>query len=262
MRYFLHIAYNGKKYSGWQRQKDALGIQEVVETSLTKVLGRPTTCVGCGRTDAGVHASQYVLHFDLPQAIDFDAVFRFNKVLPDDIVVFDVLPMDEKAHAQYDATKRTYDYFLHFTDDPFLNPLSTLYTEGDLAVDQMKAAVDLLVGEHDFRMFCKRPDIYKHTLCKVSATQLHLNKKQNRLHFQITSNRFVRGMIRLLVGNLLKLGEGKITLEEFESYLNNEKKPPFFNLAYPQGLYLSKIEYPYLNVEMKSELFGLLKKEF
>lgn len=246
MRTFLHIGYKGTNYHGWQRQPNVISIQQTIEEALSKMLRNNITVVGCGRTDAGVHASQYFLHFDLPDEIDYDIVYRLNKMLPDDIAIFEAIEVDKNSHTQYDATKRTYQYLLHFKKDPFLHDFSSYYDMKSIDFDKMNEAVELIPNFKNFRSFCKSPDIYKHTNCKVSSAKLFLNKNKDRMRIEISSNRFVRGMIRLLVLRIVEIGKGNLDMETFKSYLSAEVELPFKTYAYPQGLYLSKVVYPYL----------------
>lgn len=246
-RYFFHIGYHGKQYRGWQRQPGATAsVQEMLEDTLHKMLGQKTTCIGCGRTDAEVHASQYFFHIDVEQEWTYDPVFRLNKMLPDDLAIFEVLPMPDQAHARYDATWRTYDYFIHRYKDPFLAGISAYYPLENLDLDFLKTATNILQQQTDFRAVCKRPDIYKHTLCNVAQADFWIDESQERLRFQIKANRFVRGMVRLSVAKLLEVATGHLPLNTFKDHLSNRTPFQFMNYAYPQGLYLSKVEYPYL----------------
>ena len=127
LRYFFHCAYKGGSYHGWQRQPDVLGVQQVLEETLSKVLKRRIICLGCGRTDAGVHASQYFFHIDVTESLPADLVFILNKMLPDDISIFDIIAVPSTHHAQFGATARTYDYLIHQTKDPFLQEISAQY---------------------------------------------------------------------------------------------------------------------------------------
>ena len=258
MRYFLHIAYKGKDYKGWQRQTADISIQQVIEEKLQLMLGRKQRVVicGCGRTDAGVHADQYFFHVDIDEILDYDPVFRLNKMLPDDIAVFDFIPVAENAHTQYDATKRTYNYFIHFYKEPFLNESSTLYLEEALDLQKMRQALEVLTRYGDFRALCKSPDKVNHTRCNISSTQLFLHETGTRIRLEITSNRFLRGMIRLIVYNVLKVGQGKMSLEDWEAFIAKNENPSYKKLAPPQGLFLSKIEYPYLKIAQKKAYVG------
>ena len=245
MKFFIHLAYKGTCYFGWQRQPHHLSVQEVLEGALEKMLGKKTNCVGCGRTDTGVHASQFYCHIKVDQAFDFDPVFRLNKMLPDDISIFGFIPVEWDAHAQHDAISRTYTYRIHTKKDAFLSEVSSFYTNANLDVEVMQKAVALLPHYTDYRSFCKQPNLYKNTLCKISEATLSVNGNNGNLIFEITANRFLRGMVRILVGNILEVGYGRMTLSNFEGCLKNGNKPVHFNAAYPQGLYLSKIVYPY-----------------
>jgi tRNA pseudouridine38-40 synthase len=262
MRYFLHIAYSGTNYRGWQMQTKSVSVQEIFERTLSQVFKKQIHVVGCGRTDAEVHASQYFLHFENKDTWEFDLVFRLNKMLPKDIAVFDCIPVEADKHARFHAVKRTYDYFLHTVKDPFLRNVSTLYTENKLDALKMAEAVVILVKYNDYGAFCKTPDAHSTTLCKVTKAILFHNENQTRLRFQISSNRFLRGMIRILVGNLLQIGAGKMTLEEFEELLITKNRPKKLEMAHPQGLFLSEVQYPFLNIETKTSLSFLENTEW
>jgi len=259
MRYFLHIGYDGANYRGWQRQAEAKSVQETIEKKLQQIFKSKVTVYGCGRTDAGVHASQYMLHINLSEAFSFDLKFRLNKNLPNDIVVYDVVEVKEKQHARYDASSRTYDYFIHFQNDPVLNKYSSLYELENLDFEAMKTAASMLTLGKDFRHFCKQPDVHNHTFCEVSNAKLSVNANETRMHFTMTANRFLRGMMRIIVATLLEIGLKNLTLKEFEDMLNSigaetEKHP-----AFPNGLFLSKIDYPYLNLPEKENICTFLK---
>jgi tRNA pseudouridine38-40 synthase len=259
MKYFLHVAYNGTDYSGWQRQPDAFTVQQTIEEKLASIFKKFVTVYGCGRTDAGVHASQYILHIVLEEELKFDLVFRLNKHLPRDIRVYDVLPMESKQHAMYDAISRTYDYYIHLKEDPVLHQVSSFYEDSNLDFEAMKKAVAMLPLYQEYRSFCKQPDVYKHTLCKVSQAELFVNPEQTRLRLTISSNRFIRGMIRFIVAFVLQVGRKKITVVEFEQLLTNELEFKEKVPAFPNGLFLSKIEYPYLKIPQRQDITHLLK---
>lgn len=247
MKYFIHLAYNGTNYSGWQRQKQVISIQQVLEERLTKMLGYQIICSGCGRTDKGVHASQYVCHIFVKEDFSYDPVFRLNKMLPADIVVYDFIPVADRAQAQYDVLDRTYTYHIYGQQSPFFHKLSAYYPMEKLVFERMELAANMLVGKQDFKAFCKKPDVYKHTFCEVREAKL-IQIGVDHLQFTIIANRFIRGMIRLLVGNLLAVGNGELSLATFEKALKEQIPLPYFRLAYPQGLYLSKVRYDYLEL--------------
>jgi len=260
MRYFIHLGYDGTNYKGWQRQKSTQNtVQETIEQILFRLFKKEITVYGCGRTDAGVHASQYVLHINLEEAPTFDLKFRLNKNLPDTIAVFDIIKVNEDQHCRYDAVWRTYDYFIHWKKDPVLFRHSSFYEQSELDIDLMKKVVELIAGTKDFKPLCKQPDLYNHTLCKIRECELFVNKEQGRLRFSITGNRFLRGMVRYCVYFLLKVGSGEMPLAEYAQILNQEtaqfKKRP----ALPNGLFLSSVEYPYLELDNSHHLITMLK---
>ncbi len=236
-------------------------MQEVIENVLKKVVKTPVIINGCGRTDAQVHASQYIFHVDLAETYDFDLLTRLNHALPPDIAIFAILPVHDKAHARFDATQRTYDYFIHTQKDPFLHGCSALYDYKNLDLQSMKRAVDLLAQYNDYYAFCKSPASYEHTVCQVSSAHLWVDKSGERLRFQVTSNRFLRGMIRIIVGRLLEIGLGKLSVEAFEQHLRARQTPRIITSAYPQGLYLSKIVYPYLDLPQRTEFAAIFQYE-
>lgn len=252
MRYFFHIAYRGNNYSGWQRHKNANTVQQIIEEALGQILKYPVAINGCGRTDAGVNASQYFFHVDILKEWNFDLKFRLNRLLPEDIAVFDIIAMQGLPHARFDATKRTYNYFIHTEKDPFLSGISSFYQLSHLDFDNMNRAVALLTKYNDYRAFCTTPDKNEHTICYVSQAQLFTDLSSKRIRFQVSSNRFLSKMIRIITGKLLKIGTGKLSVDEFESYLITKETPKTLDPAYPQGLYLSKIIYPYLDLEPNS----------
>jgi tRNA pseudouridine38-40 synthase len=253
LRYFFHIAYQGQYYNGWQRQPDVKSVQEVLENTLHKILKVPTTIFGCGRTDAQVHASQYFFHADIEKECDFDLLFRLNKALPDNIAIYDIIKMEGKPHARFDAIHREYDYYIHTYKDPFLSNQSSLYLYPSLDLEKMSQAAKLLLKYKDFRPFCTHPDKNEHTICHVTAAGIFVNTKGDRIRFNISSNRFLGKMIRILTGKLLKIGNGELSIDEFENHLVTLEIPKILRPAHPIGLYLSKVNYPYLNLPPRTD---------
>ena len=259
MRYLIHIGYDGTDYSGWQWQPNAPSVQGVLEEKLQAIFKVDISVIGCGRTDAGVHASQYALHFNIAEPLDFDLKFRLNKHLPNSIVVYDVIELTKDQHTRFDAISRTYDYFINLYKDPILNNYCSFYEIEKLDFEAMNKAASLLPLYNDYKSICKQPELYKHTLCTVSFAKLYVDQDQQRIRFTITANRFLRGMVRLLVSFLLKIGEGKMSIEEFEAVLRDQIEVPDKLPAFPNGLYLSKIEYPYLELKEQNDVCSLLK---
>jgi len=246
MKYFIHLSYKGSRYRGWQKQPNAPSVQAVLEEALAKMTGRKINCIGCGRTDAGVHARQFFGHIVVPEPFEYDPVFRLNKMLPDDIAVSDIFEVPRTVHAQHDAVWRTYEYYFHFRKDPFLSDISAFYSPEGLNLEAMARAVKQVSEARDFRSFCKQPDLYKNTLCEIASAELEPFSGGERLCFRIRADRFLRGMVRLLTGNILEVGYGRLPLEVFEDCLKNGTSAPYFKEAYPQGLYLSAVTYAFL----------------
>ncbi len=253
MRYFFHGAFQGYGYHGWQRQSNARTVQQVVEESLSQILKEPVTVMGCGRTDAQVHASQFFFHLDVMRTLDADLLFIVNKILPDDIAVFEIIPVENNQHARFDATARTYNYFIHSHKDPFLHKLSALYPIKELNFDLIQQATALLTRYNDYRAFCKSPEGYQHTRCNVTTARWFVDSTHDRFRFEISADRFLARMVRTIVGRLLEIGRRTISVDEFESYLITKSSPQLMEAAYPQGLYLSKVVYPYLSLPIKSQ---------
>jgi tRNA pseudouridine38-40 synthase len=259
LRYFVHIGYHGTNYSGWQKHAGTVTVQQVLEKALSQVLKTPIEINGCGRTDAHVHASQFFFHMDVESEWKFDLVFRLNKVLPDDIAVFDIIPMEGQPHARFDAIQRSYDYYIHTYKDPFLSRFSSLYEDKNFDIIAMRQAVALLPLYNDYRAFCTTPDKNEHTICNVSAAGLYTSADGKRIRFYISSNRFLGKMIRIIMGRLLDIGTGKLSVAEFEHYLSHPEIPQAITPAYPQGLYLSKVTYPYLNLESRTAFTHIME---
>ena len=260
MRYFIHLGFDGGNYKGWQRQKDTEEtVQEVIEQTLSRLFKKKISVYGCGRTDAGVHASQYVIQVNLEEAPTFDFKFRLNKNLPETIAVFEIIEVTEDQHCRHDAATRTYDYFMHWDKDPILIRYSSFYEDLKLDFEVMRKAAALILGTKDFKALCKQPDTYNNTLCEISKCELFVNEEQGRLRFSITGSRFLRGMVRICVFFLLEVGSGKMTLNEFEEILNQEKDLKEKWPAHPNGLFLSKVEYPFLKLNDSHNLIKMLK---
>ena len=182
MRYFIHLGFDGSSYSGWQRQKSTSNtVQEVIEKALLQIFKTPISVYGCGRTDAGVHASQYIIQIHLDETPDFDLKFRLNKNLPDDIAVFEIKEVTQDQHVRHSAVARTYDYFIHWNKDPVLMNYSSFYEDLNLDFDLMKKVTAMLLDTTDFKALCKQPDSYPNTLCEIYNCELFVNEDQGRL---------------------------------------------------------------------------------
>lgn len=241
MRYFFEISYNGTAYHGWQNQANAVGVQEVVESALSKIFRTKIEIVGSGRTDAGVHCVQQFFHADLDKEIDEPTwLIKLNSLLPKDIAIRSIRPVKAEAHARYDAFERSYEYKITRVKDPLLIG-QAYYFFKLLDVANMNRAAALLVGEHDFECFSKVKTDVNHFICTVK--KVHWNQKGDLLVLNITANRFLRGMVRAIVGTLLDVGCGKISLEDFNGILKGkDRKKAGMNVP-PEGLYLTSVKY-------------------
>ena len=245
MRYFLEISYRGSRYHGWQKQHNALGIQTVIEDALQKILRQPTEISGSGRTDTGVHARQQFAHFDTIQPIaPSDCRLRLNAVLPEDIAILSVREVSAQAHTRFDALSRSYEYHLHQIKNPFLIGQSYLFTV-PLNVDKMNEAAALIADgqERDYACFSKSGGGQENNLCRISSAQWQINTP-HRLVFYISANRFLRNMVRAIVGTLLEVGTGRITIERFYEILASRDRRQAGRSVPAQGLYLSEVVYP------------------
>ena len=242
MRYFFEITYNGTNYHGWQNQANAIGVQEIVEGALSKIFRTQIEIVGSGRTDAGVHCAQQFFHADLDKEFDEETwLIKLNSLLPKDIAIRSIKPVKESAHARYDAYERSYEYKITQVKDPLLIGLAYYYFK-PTDIQTMNRAAVLLVGEKDFECFSKVKTDVNHFICDLKSA--HWNQKNDLLVFNITANRFLRGMVRAIVGTLLDVGSGKISITDFESILQaKDRKKAGMNVS-PEGLYLTSVKYP------------------
>lgn len=253
MRYFLHLAYRGTQYHGWQRQKNTSNsVQQILEDTLHKMTGHPIGIMGCGRTDTGVHAMQYFAHFDYGQVWTYDTVERLNRMLPQDIAVYDIIQVHKEAHTRYDATSRSYEYHMHLEKNPYLAPVSAYTRVSGIDFDAVKKGLEFIRNLQDFRHLCLTPDRYKNTFCTIYKAEINVSDDGKRICFRFTANRFLKSMIRIIVARLIALGEGKISMSVFENINLGNQKLRFRTLAFPQGLHLSKIIYPYLERDIKT----------
>lgn len=247
MRYFIELSYNGTRYHGYQRQPNATSIQSVLEEALATLLRQATPIVGCGRTDAGVHALQYYIHFDTPKALPDSFLYQLNSLIGNDIVCYQILSVSDTAHARFDATSRSYQYCIDLERNPFHQETAFYCRYGrTLDLEKMQAAAALLLNYKDFTTFCKSKTDTKTNLCDLRRSEWVLSADKKQLTYYVTANRFLRGMIRLIVGMCLNVGRGKIDLATVQAAL--EAKTPMRQAlsAPPQGLYLMDIKYDFI----------------
>lgn len=241
-RYLLHIAYNGKNYHGWQKQHNALSVQQVMEEKLSLLLGENIETLGCGRTDTGVHARSFYLHFDTRSVIDADKfIFKLNQILPHDIAAFGISKVSNDFNARFDAVSRSYEYMITTIKDPFLHE-SAWYQYGPFDLIKMNHCAAKLLGTHDFECFSKVHTQVNNFICEVSEAQWQI--QEHKLIFTITANRFLRNMVRAIVGTLVEVGRGKISEEEFDNILKSKNRSEAGQSVPAHGLYLTRVIYP------------------
>lgn len=242
MRYFAVISYNGQKYFGWQKQSNSDNtVQHQIEKVLKMLFRKEVETMGCGRTDAGVHAKEFYLHFEIQS--DFDKqeiIYKLNTILPLDIVVHDIIQVGEEAHARFDAVSRSYVYRLKTVKDPF-DTIYFHYKFGELDLQKLNDAAKEILKYNDFLAYCKTNSDVKTTLCTISKSEWI--QEGNTFEYHIKANRFLRGMIRLLVGMMLNRAKDKISENDVLLSFTEQKKLPIIWSVPANGLILHDIKY-------------------
>lgn len=245
MRFFLELAYDGADFFGWQVQPDKLTVQGTINTVLSKILQEDIHVVGCGRTDTGVHASQYYLHFDCNKMPYDNLTYKLNSMLPDSISVKHLLKVEDTQHSRFDAIKRSYTYKLHFNKDPFKRHFSYYCFYKNLDITAMQSVAQSLKNYTDFAPLSKYNEDNSSTLCTIYSSELI--ETTDGLEFHISANRFLHNQIRRTIGLLILVGRGKISPEEVDTILTTTGQFKLNFVAPPEGLSLSKVDYPYIN---------------
>jgi tRNA pseudouridine38-40 synthase len=243
-RYLIQLSYSGKNYHGWQIQDNTpLTIQQVLSEGISTFIREKILVTGCGRTDTGVHASQYFGHFDAEQAqIDLEQfVYKANKILPNDIAVQAIWEIKSSANSRLDAIARTYRYYIHQNKSPFLNDTS-YYLFGQLNIDVMNTAAALLLQHNDFECFSKVHTEVENFLCTITHAHWQVNENQ-QIVFTITANRFLRNMVRAIVGTLLQVGKNEMTILDFEKVILSKDRKQAGHSAPAQALFLETVMY-------------------
>lgn len=241
MRYFLEISFKGTNYHGWQIQPKVISVQEVLTQCISKILQNEVSVVAAGRTDAGVHAEQMFAHFDFETVLQEDFVHRLNSVLPDDIVVFHCFRVEDQFHARFDAVSRSYEYRIYLGRNPFLLDTTWQIHTQQLNVDLMNEASKYLYQYDDFECFSKVKTDVKTFICKVYHAEWTLNGSE--LVFHITANRFLRNMVRAIVGTLIEVGKGNMSVLEFIGVIESKKRSEAGVSVPAKGLFLTKVKY-------------------
>lgn len=242
MRYFITFSYDGTRYHGWQIQPNGNSVQEELQKALSTLLRRQTEVVGAGRTDAGVHARRMVAHFDTESPVDGNQLtYKLNRFLPRDISVSGVEPVAGDMHARFSATSRTYHYYIHTHKDPFLRAYSC-ELHYPLDFDLMNDAAAVLMEYDDFGAFCKSHADVKTTLCRVTAARWHQTSPVS-WYFEITANRFLRNMVRAVVGTLIDVGRHRMTVDDFRRVVEGRRRTGAGESMPGQALFLEDVRY-------------------
>ena len=244
MRYFITFSYDGTRYHGWQLQPSGISVQEVLQQALSTLLRQAVSVTGARRTDAGVHARMMVAHFDLDEPLQDcrQLAYKLNRLLPHDIAIDSIAPVPDSMHARFSATSRTYHYYVHTRKDPFLSHCSC---ELHYALDfkAMNRAAAMLLEYEDFGAFCKSHTDVKTTLCHVT-TALWQQTSDHTWYFEITANRFLRNMVRAVVGTLIDVGRGRITIDGFRLIVEGRSRSAAGESMPAHALFLEHVGYP------------------
>ena len=240
MRYFIDISYFGKNYHGWQIQENAITVQEILDKSLSTILKTEIKSLGSGRTDTGVHAMSQVAHFDFNGNIIENFLYRINSLLPSDISINSINGVKENVSARFDAISREYIYKIHTKKSPFLNDYSYYYKR-DIDIELLNKACDIIKKFKDFQTFSKVKTDVNNYNCNVSYAAIE--KENNSYFFKVTSNRFLRGMVRAIMGTLFEINENKIELEFLEDIIIKKERKLAGPSVPAHGLYLNKVLY-------------------
>ena len=256
MRYFAIISYNGANYCGWQIQQNSRTIEQMVEYALSTILGEKIDVVGAGRTDSGVNAIEYIAHFDASDDTKLlhepgKVLYKTNAILPGDITISAIYPVHSDAHARFDAIQRRYYYYVHTVHDPFAEKFS-YYCKFPLNMDKMNIAAQYMVGKRDFSCFEKLHGSQNGSVCELThaiwenyAPELSVGERSQYLRFTVSANRFLRNMVRAMVGSLLEVGRGKREPEWIKELLEKGTRSDAGQSVPGNPLFLRGIEYPY-----------------
>jgi tRNA pseudouridine38-40 synthase len=242
-RYFIRLAFDGTQYHGWQLQDNAHTVQQEITEALSTILKTKTEITGCGRTDTGVHASEFFAHFDSEHELpDTEKLtYQLNSLLPDDITVFFIKRVNDKLHARFSATKRTYKYFINKHRNPFNKSFEYVFHK-DFDTEAMNSACKVLMKYSDFSCFSKSHTEVNNNICRIYEAYWVISG--NQLIFTITANRFLRNMVRAIVGTMFEIGSEKIGLSEFRKILENGNRSDAGVSVPARGLFLHKVIYP------------------
>lgn len=245
LRYFIEFSYNGKNYFGYQIQPNEISVQEVLEKALATLLREDIKTTGAGRTDTGVHAKKMFAHFETDKILPNELTYRLNSFLPPDIAVKWVFKVDDELHARFDATYRTYEYYISTEKDPFSQHSAWQFTRQKLNMDKMNEACKILFLHQDFESFAKVGGDNKTTLCEIYKAEWQ--QQGHLLKFTISANRFLRNMVRAIVGTMVEVGIGKIQPEDLHRIIQEKNRNAAGTSAPAHGLYLVDVGYNFNN---------------
>lgn len=244
-RYFVECRYNGTRYHGWQRQPQSTSVQQVIEEAFAVITREQITIVGCGRTDTGVHASQYYFHFDTAYEDVTTLIYKANRRLGGDVLLVRAIPTGTDVHARFDAAERGYTYYITTEQDPFRQETAYYhYRAEELDIDQLNKAAAILVGRHSFDSFCKSNTDVKTKICTV--TESRWTKTTGGYEYTVRADRFLRGMIRLIVGMCINVSRGRLELADVEADLKEQRRLSLDWSVPAEGLFLDVVKYPFI----------------
>lgn len=241
MRYFIELSYKGTNYHGWQIQPDVNSVQEEITKAFETILQEKIQIVGAGRTDAGVHASQMFAHLDTTKELTTEYIHKFNTILPNDIVIRTITKVLDEKHARFDAISRSYEYRILIGRDPFLLDTTWQIHKNKIQIDKMNKAAKVLFQYEDFESFSKVKTDVKTFNCTIMRAEWR--REGNQLIFYIKANRFLRNMVRAIVGTLLDVGLEKISIEDFRNIIESKKRSEAGLSVPAKGLFLTEVNY-------------------
>ena len=247
MRYFAELSYNGTNYVGWQKQPTGTSVQATIDEALSTIQREKIEVMGCGRTDAGVHATQFYIHFDADQPLVKNLKDRINKFLPKDIAIRRFVPVKDTAHVRFDATNRAYEYHIEYYKNPLKSDTAYFYPYAhQLDMQLLQEAAKLLIDYDEFFPFCKSHSAAKTMCCDIRDCRWTIEEAADHLVFHIAADRFLRGMVRLIVGMCINVASHKFSLKDVKVAMDQQQRLERSYSVPAHGLYLTKVEYPYL----------------
>ncbi len=240
-RYFIYLVFKGTNYCGWQIQNNEQTVQGTLQNAFSLKLGEKVSITGAGRTDTGVHANYFIAHFNTEKDLPKNFIYQLNNFLPNDIAINKIIKVKEQAHARFDAISRTYKYYINTKKNPF-NFDYALFLPYNLDMDKMNKACEILINYDDFTSFSKLHTDTKNNICKIFEAKWE--KSNDKLIFTITANRFLRNMVRAIVGTMINVGRNKISINDFENIIKAKNRSLAGHSAKAKGLFLHYINYP------------------